>query len=101
MLSEKEKNYFFEYFKNIFYLDDKATIEEIYSDIEKEEVRKNRDRLLLEAEKRAIENAQKAVRKIKNTTIDQLAQQFGEDSASSDRTFGKDLLTEIETDLKK
>ena len=101
MLTKKQQNYFFELFRNAFYFDVKATIEEIYKDIEKDEIRQIRDQLLIEAEKRAIKNAKKAVRKIKNKSIDQLLKLFSDDSRPNNEKFGEDLLNEIEKDLKE
>ena len=100
MLTEGEESYLFQVFKNALYADDKATIEELYPNIEKEEIRITRDLLLREAEKTAIINARRAVRKIKNQTIDQLLQQYNEDKTSSLQTFGDELFAEITMDLR-
>ena len=100
MLTEEQQSYFFKLFKNVFYADDKAAIEEIYNNIEKEKIRTARDRLLREAENRATTNAQKAVRKIRNKSMDQLLQQYNEDSTSSQQKFGEELFAEIEMDLE-
>ncbi|MCV0392008.1 MAG: hypothetical protein K5790_01800 [Nitrosopumilus sp.] len=102
MLSKELQDYFFELYKNAFYHDDKITIEELYKKIEKPEVREIRDNLLLEAEKRAEKLARKAVNKIKNKSFSELSAEFlGDEENNSGEEFGKDLLEEIEKELKK
>ena len=101
MLTNDQQKFFFNLFKNAFYQDDKITIEEIYKNIEKADVRETRDKLLLEAEKRAIRSAKKAVKKIKNKKFKNLYKAVTSSDDSSSEKFGEELLEEIEEDTKK
>lgn len=101
MLTKKQQKYFFELFKNAFYLDEKLTIETIYKKIEDPEVREIRNNLLVEAEKKAIRYAKKAVSKIKHKSFDTLLNDVLQAEGSNSEKFGEELLDEIEDDLKK
>ena len=101
MLTKDQKKYFFNLFKNSFYLDDKVTIEALYKDIEKPEVREKRDKLLIEAEKNAIKFAKKAVSKIKNLDFKELFEGFTSSDESHGEQFGENLLKDIEKELRK
>ena len=100
MLTKDQQKFFFNYFKNVLYNDDKITIEEIYKKIEDPEVREIRDNLLREAEKKAIRYAKVAVRKIKNKTFEQLLNAVQNPDDQNPGSFGEDLLDEIEKDLR-
>lgn len=98
MLTKEQQLYFFNLYKNAFYLDDKLEIEESLKEIEKPEVRKNRDRLLKAAEKNATTLARKVVNKIKHKSIEELETLLNSENHES---FGEDLLKEIESELEK
>ena len=101
MLTKEQQKYFFELFKNAFYLDEKLTIETIYKKIEDPEVREIRNKLLVKAEKKAIRYAKKAVSKIKRRNFDTLLKDVLQSEGSNSDKFGEELLDEIEDDLKK
>ena len=98
MLTEEQERYFFDLFKNVFYLDDKQVIEESLKDIDRSEVRKKRDRLLVAAEKNSIKLAHKIVNEIKDKDIHEIE---GILSSDTQKNFGEELLKEIESELEK
>ncbi len=96
MLTIDQQEYFFKLYKNTFYSAYKLEIEASLTEIEKPEVRKQRDLLLREAEHNAAQSARKIVREIKNKTIEELKTII---NSSQNKDFGDSLLSELENEI--